>query len=175
MWHGYGFYSTLNKENTGLPKTLVSTVKKDNKCCWRGSEKSSESQGATARCRQPELAGSTPTRRWCPSRTRAPSYASSCPANIIQSHESSRVKRHEIFLKTLFVPRVKKGPLSILGSYCMHNIGRIQALDAATPASSRNLSQHFILVDIICANQSETMFTKILSNLSLREINQFLT
>ena len=34
------------------------------------------------------------------------------------------------------------------------------------------LSQHFILVEIICANQSETKFTKILAQFSLKEINQ---
>ena len=41
-----------------------------------------------------------------------------------------------------------------------------------TVECSLYLSWHFILIEIICANQSETMFTKILSNLSLRAINQ---
>ena len=33
-------------------------------------------------------------------------------------------------------------------------------------------STYFILVEIICANQSDSKLTKILSNFSLREINQ---
>ena len=41
-------------------------------------------------------------------------------------------------------------------------------------SSSLFLSRHFILVEIICANQSETKFTKIWSNLYVREIKKLL-
>ena len=44
------------------------------------------------------------------------------------------------------------------------------AAPAPALTCSQYLSRHLILVDIIFANQSETKFTKILSNLSFREI-----